>query len=174
MASAANAPDSQVQRSVSETARFYLESSSDYVPGDLITESQIDELQQYLRRTFGNSPATHRALLNQAIKDNAPLSRYFHREHGSQVLRRASEKLGGYAAIEVLSLNRQGRQILQKAVTTGSEAELVRKIERFQHIPSGDPTSLPKKGVPHQSKSIYTLEDFLDVAFSRTIEKSTP
>lgn len=170
---AENAPSSQLQV-IATTARYYLESGRNYQKGDLITESQIDELQQYLRRSFGNSPATHRGLLNRAVKDNAPLSRYFHREHGSQVLRRASEKLGGYAALEVLSLDRQGRQILQKALTTGTETELIAKIESFQQIRSEKPNGIPENGPPHQMKAIYTLEDFLEAASSKTNEKNTP
>ncbi len=162
---------SQQQKVVSETARLYLESNNGYQPGDLITESQIEELQHYLRKSLGKSPATHRGLLNRTLKDTAPLSRFFYREQGNQVLRSAAEKLGGYVKLEALSLEQKGRQALQRAISTGSEAEIVTMVEASRQNSSEKPTSEQKKTSPYHLRVIYTLEDFLEAAFAKSSEK---
>ncbi|QEG35620.1 hypothetical protein Pr1d_29220 [Bythopirellula goksoeyrii] len=161
-------PNPAQNQIIAKTARLYLESSGTYVPGDLITESQIEELQDYLRRSFGNSPATHRGLSNRALKDDAPLSRYFFREQANQVLRKAAEKLGGYGQLEVLSLNRQGRQVLQEAIATQSEAGIISRIDTSPQNMGSEAS-----GNPHQLKAIYTLEDFLEAAFPKSGEENS-
>lgn len=158
---------SQQQEVVSETARLYLESNNRYHPGDLITESQIEELQQYLRKSLGKSPATHRGLLNRTLKDTAPLSRFFYQESENRVLRLAAEKLGGYADLEALSLDHKGRQALQRAISTGSEAEIVTTVEASRQNSSEKPTRERKKTSPNHLRVIYTLDDFLEAAFSK-------
>jgi len=166
-------PSAAQDQIIAKTARFYFESSGTYAPGDLITESQIEELQDYLRRSFGNSPATHRGLTNRAIKDDAPLSKYFYREQANTVLRKAAEELGGYGQLEALSLNRQGRKVLQEAISTRSEAGIISRIEISRQNKDAEASGNPQSGSPHQPKAIYTLEDFLGAAFPKSGEENS-
>ncbi len=150
---------------IAASAKLYLESSSGYVAGDLITESQVEELQHYLLISHGKSPATHSGLLNRAIKDRAPLSRFFYSENGAETLRAAASKLGGYAEIEALAHHREGREALQKAVFNQSVADIVDLVEISRHATSKQDNH-EKNSDRHQLKTIYTLDEFLEAAFS--------
>ena len=73
-------------RKLAATVYRYFESSKSYHKGDLITRSQLAEMQSYLRKTNGHSPATHPRLLNRALADEARLVRYFYLEKNSEIL----------------------------------------------------------------------------------------
>ncbi|TWU27278.1 hypothetical protein [Bythopirellula polymerisocia] len=156
--------DSQQRRAISETARLYLESMTGYVPGGLVTESQIEELQQYLRLSLGASPATHRGLLHRTLKDTAPLCRFFYKEQGSEILSSASSQLGGYAEIEALSLSPQGREVLQRAIIDKSTAEIISMVEAKRQNPIAQADTKKSGSSSLRQQTIYTLDDYLETA----------
>ena len=140
---------SQQREAIAKIASLYLESIEGYLPGDIITESQVEELQHYLRVSHGVSPVTHRGLLHRALKDTAPLSRFFYREKGSEILRAAERKLGGYAEIEAISLRSQGRDAIQRAIAEQSAAEIVSFVEASRQSSADELDNEKKKALAH-------------------------
>ena len=149
---------------IAETARIYLEANGGYIAGDLLTESQIDELQAYLRLSQGNSPATHRDLLKRTLKDRAPLARFFYQKHGSQVLRSAAQELGGYAKLEALSLDSGGRAVLKRAISAGSAPAIVEAIAQDPQYSQTPPSEADQGEIVPRFSKIFTLQDFLEAS----------
>ena len=142
------------------TVHRYLESSKSYQRGDLVTQIQLAELQSYLRKTSGHSPATHPRLLKRALPDRAPLVRYFYVGGHKRFLRRVAEKAGGYAKLDFLSRSAAGRTKIDRALQVGNEESF---LELLGNV-------IPKASAK-QVQPIYTANDFL--AAVRNSSKTT-
>jgi hypothetical protein len=146
---------------LAETFELYLSSSSDYQKGDLLWRSQLEEFQEYLKRTGRCSEATHSKWLRRTLQDRSPLVLFFH-TGGRHVLRRAAKKMGGYAEMDLFSHTGQGKKIIQRAIETGSEAELVDALraQRAEAV---------QRGIAQQRPlPIYSAQDFLQSLTPRT------
>ena len=73
-------------KSLELTVRRYFAGMARYEEGDLISFTQVAELQQYLRKTTGHSAASHPSLLRQVLPDASRLSRLFYAKRGAKVL----------------------------------------------------------------------------------------
>ena len=73
-------------KSMRETVFRFFEGDRRYQRGDLIVQSQVAELQDYLRKTRGPIRATHPKLRKQVLSDNACLARAFYRLGGRELL----------------------------------------------------------------------------------------
>jgi len=107
-ASIAKDPASKPLSSLETTVNLYLSADAAYRPGDLLTQSHLEEIQVYLRRTQGNSAATHPKWRQRMLPDSAPLVKIFY-SGGGPILRKAAVKLDGYAKLDRLSRSGSNR-----------------------------------------------------------------
>lgn len=163
----ANSASIRMPIDLKATVDLYLSGDPDYLPGDLITNSHLGDIQVYLRRTQGNSLATHSKWRRRMLTDDAPLVRLFYAGNRS-VLRKAASELGGYAKLDQLSRSGSGRRILLRAIENKSAAELI------QYFSNEQPGTAAKQNGPEQKKSeenknahraltmrIYTVADYI-------------
>lgn len=147
-----------------ETIERHFDSMDGVQDGDLICQSQVDEVQQYLRRTQGHIPATHPRLFRRALPDLAPLVRFFYMDGGADVLREAAQQLHGYGQLHALSLTGAGRAEISTAIESKNPQLLIKLVTER----AVSPTS-PEQGdrQPHTANShIFTLQQFLEAALS--------
>lgn len=149
------------QASLAETARLYFSSNPEYHTGDLITTSQIEEFQEYLRKTRRKSPLSHPFLLKRALNDDAVLAQLFYSAGGARVLRSAAEDLGGYQKIEHLALHHEGRQLISRSISEHSSANIVAAIRAEEDAEKNNEVHVAKG-----TDRIYTVEDLLRTAFA--------
>jgi|GEM_PF-2889026 len=142
------------------TVNGYLAGDANYRAGDLITRSQIEELQLYLRRTQGSSLATHMRWRSRMLADRAPLVQIFY-AGGEPLLRKAAAKLGGYAKLDQLARSVKGRKILQQAVKNQSLEELEQALAAEEVKRAAKEPKEGKKRLTKPSNLIYTSQEFL-------------
>ncbi len=108
------------------------------------------------------------------LPDSAQLAKIFY-TNGTEVLRQASSKLGGYAQLDRLSRSIAGRKRIQAAIKNHSADELVRTLLAEQ---SKKAAELPKRGKKQASRArstkIYTVADFLAALDLAALESSQP
>lgn len=151
----------ELPKQLKSTVVRYLSADADYRPGDLITQSQLKEIQAYLRRTQGNSPATHPKWRKRMLPDKAHLASIFY-SGGGPVLRQAAAKLGGYGELDRLSKDVSGRRVLQDAIESNSPDKLIRALQA-----KGEKTKAQRSNQGNKppamvrSTRIYTAAEFL-------------
>jgi len=136
------------------TIQRYFTGQSGYQVGDLITRSQVEELQRYLRRTRRRGPASHPLILRRLLPDNCRLVKLFYARNGAQVLRAAAQKLGGYATLEALTRSTASYTQLVEAVNSRS----VDSVVKLAQIPETAKPEGKKKG---RKGVLYTVDEFL-------------
>lgn len=136
--------------------RFF-QSMGGYEDGDLISRSQVQDLQVFLRRTNRRGLVTHPRMLTPVLPDNSRLIRLFYAKNGAQVLREAAKKLGSYRELEELSRSSSGYDLLVKAVNRNNNADEVLEMafKRREEKQKGD------RKVPLKLR-VYTIEEFLE------------
>ena len=139
--------------------RFFAGMTS-YEEGDLIVQSQVEELQDYLRKTRGRSRATQPVLLKRVLADHSPLARLFYTPEGGPVLRSAAEKLGTYAGLDRLSRTSTGRRQLNEAIHDGNADRLVKILAEGNQSTHRTADDHPEH-VPRLKRRIYTVKQFL-------------
>jgi len=144
------------------TIRRYFEGQSGYHAGDLITRSQVAELQVYLRRTRNRGPASHPLLLQRMLPDSCRIAKLFYTKNGGNVLRNAAEKLGGYAVIEALTRSTDSYSQLVKAATSGS-VDAVVQLAESAGLEKTNETTFTAGKKKRRRKIIYTVDEFLSV-----------
>jgi hypothetical protein len=155
------------------TIHRYFASNSDYREGNLICRSQVEELQQYLRRTRGNIPAIHRRLLNRVLADEAPLTQFFYTKNGEAVLCAAANELAGYAKLEAAARMAAGRIQIKAAIQSNQSDALVEFVK--QEFPAKSRPNPSQQGQQAGQQAgqqqagtavarIYTLEQFIEAA----------
>jgi hypothetical protein len=151
---------------LSRTVVRYFEGQSQFIPGDLIVRSQVDELQDYLRKTRRASPATNPQLRKHVLVDHACLAKAFYGLGGDWLLREAARKLGGYGPLDQLCQSKAGREILTTAIRL-SDLEMLLDYLRKHELPPEpvrvSPVETDKKQVARKLSKIYTVEDLLKV-----------
>lgn len=145
------------------TVRRHFASGSDYDPRDLITRTQFEQFQRYLRRTQGNSPLTHPRLLKLFLADNARLSRLFYSAGGKQFFRPLAEQIG-YGPLDALCRTSAGLILVKNCFKAGDAAPIleairVRNTRSEQLIESVEPES---DGGASKEALLYTVEEFLE------------
>ena len=161
-------PDtSSDQPSLEMTVRRYFAEMAGYEEGDLIASSQVAELQQYLRKTRGHSPASHARMLHRVLPDASRLTRLFYAKRGASVLRDAAEKLQGYAALDRLSRTNAGYALLIKAIGTDSADQLVELLAVKSDVrPIAAASGNRQENIPRPTSHIYTVDEFLAAALA--------
>ena len=150
----------QVRQKYRQIVALYLTSGEGYAPGDIITRSQIEELQSYLRKSRQKNTITHPILLERSLPDNAPLSRIFHSSpEAANALRSAAAELGGFGKLDAFSLRQGGRETLLKASQAGDSQAVVELVARESEKIDGPASRLLRR------RDIYTAEDLIIVAF---------
>jgi len=142
------------------TIRRYFEGQSGYHAGDLITRSQVAELQVYLRRTRNRGSASHPLILGRMLPDSCRIAKLFYRKNGGNVLRGAAAKLGGYAAIEALTRSTDSYSQLVEAATSGS-VDAVVQLAESAGLGQTNETTVTAGKKKRRRKIIYTVDDFL-------------
>ncbi|NOY43598.1 MAG: hypothetical protein GXP26_17395 [Planctomycetes bacterium] len=152
-----------------ETVRRYFASIGGYHEGDLITRSQVEDLQLYLRRTRGHSAATHARILRRILPDDSRLVRLFYQKNGAELLRQAAVKNGGYEVFDRLSRSTAKYSQLVEATDRGSIEKLNRLTdeESQQQLAAREEKSGKNKGYVRLSR-IYTIEEYLAAIISPT------
>lgn len=144
-----------------ELAQFYFASDPGYHAGDLISQSQLEEFQTFLRKTRRYSKLTHVVLLKLTLSDDAPLVRLFHSQGGAGVFRTAAAELGSYAPIDRTTLREEGRVALREAVSADSPKAVLEAVAIYA------PQESEKPDARHLLKDrIYTVEDLINRVFS--------
>ncbi len=160
------------------TIRRYFASMGGYQEHDLITRSQVEELQGFLRKTGRRSLATHPKLLHRVLPDGSRLAKLFYSRNGANVLRAAAMQLGSYAKLEALTRTPAGHAKLTEAVSLQS-VEAVLELVAENHEPLQQPTAEKKLPVKVKAKTkprnfrVYTLSEFLNAALA-TPEATSP
>lgn len=151
-----------------ETIERYFSGMSDFQQGDLICQSQVEEVQRYLRKTQGHIPATHLRLLHRALRDEAPLVRFFYMDDGAAILREAARRLGGYGPLQALSLTGQGRLLIDTAINSKDPELLVTFVRQESSSASSSPSSeqAERQRRPRDGH-IYTMQQFIEASLSR-------
>ncbi len=162
-ASAAQSTNPQL----AETIERHFASMSDVREGGLICRSQVEEVQQYLRKTQGNIPASHRLLLNRVLADGAPLTKFFHAEHGEAVLCVAASKLAGYAELEAIARTAAGRNQIRAAIQSDQSDALVEFVKEELAAKSSQQGQQPGQPASKTAGArIYTVEQFIEAALA--------
>jgi len=154
------------------TIRRFFEGQGNYQAGDLITRSQVEELQGYLRKTGRRSPASHPVILRRFLPDRNRLCKVFYLKNGGKVLRAASLELGGYAEIEALARKTASYTQLVKAVRSG-QADTVVELVKSSVTGKDDETLKTEEKRKRLNRTIYTVDDFIKVVIA-TSEAKTP
>ena len=163
------AAEMELSTKLKSTIDRYLLASPNYRDGDLLTRSRMEELQDYLRRTKGNSLVTHSRWRQKMLPDRAPLAKLFF-SGGSKVLRAASDQLGSYAELDLLSRSKSGRKRLEDAIRANEPKELARFLlaNREKSVAGATNESEKHPSVPATAR-IYTIADLLaGLAASKT------
>lgn len=158
------------------TIRRYFAGMAGYHEGNLICQSQVEELQRYLRRTQGNIPAVQMLLLKRVLSDEAPLVRFFYTENGETVLGTVASKLAGYTELEAAARTAEGRIQIKKAITANQPdvlLEFLRQeftVNRRSNSSGSQATKgqLETKSADHR---IYTLDQFIEAALANPISE---
>jgi hypothetical protein len=157
---------------IEETAKRYFASAGGYQEGDLISQSQIQEFQDYLRKTRGHSPATHPRLLTRVLRDNSRLVRLFNRPNGADLLREAVAKGNGYGAFKNLTHSKTDFAKLTDAFDRGAVEDLIQMADqKSQQLTATTEVSDPKPKRHLKPSMIYTVADYL-TAVNAVLEKS--
>ena len=119
---------------LAETVYRFMAASGGIQPDDLIVQSDVQELQDFLRVTRHGRPLSSPLLARRILADRSPLSRLYHRQ-GGHALRAAAEALGSFAPLDQLASSGAGRKALQIAIDSGSVVELLRMIEDLDSQP---------------------------------------
>ncbi len=164
---------------LAQTIHRYFAGNSGYREGNLICRSQVEELQQYLRRTRGNIPAIHRRLLNRVLADEAPLTKFFYTKNGEAVLYAAANKLAGYAELEAAARMAEGRKQIRAAIQSNQSDALVEFVKQQFPVKSRPNPSQQGQQAGQQADQqagqqrartaiarIYTLEQFIEAALA--------
>jgi hypothetical protein len=168
-------PTADENQQVAETIERHFAGIVDYRKGHLICRSQVEELQQYLRRTRGNIPAAHGRLLIRILADNAPLTRIFHSEHGEKVLTAAAGQLGGYEKLASLARLAAGRTLIREAIRADQPDVLVDHVNReTAAIQSQQSKQAKPQGINPGMVRIYTVEQLIEVALATPDSVETP
>jgi len=173
----ASAEQSTVEQNqqLAQTIHRYFAGDSSYQEGHLICRSQVEELQQYLRRTHGNIPAIHRRLLNRVLADEAPLTKLFYTKQGEAVLCAAANKLAGYAELEAAARVEAGRKQIKAAIESNQSDALVEFVKQEFPVKSRPNPSQQGQQAGQQAGQqrtrtevtrIYTLEQFIEAALA--------
>ena len=158
--------EGQKDQKLADSIRRYFRSSGSHEAGDLIVRSQVEELQNYLRKTRGPIPASNARILKRVLPDSSQLARLFYRQSGAYVLRTAASRLGGYHVLDRLCNTREGLTKIRLAIGSGKSEDL-NAIASAEESPDGTVglgASDPVDGAAHRYSKIYTVEDFLQAA----------
>ena len=168
------ATTAQPSEQLKSTVHNYLSADSGYQRGDLITRSHLEDLQLYLRRTQGHSLATHLRWRKRMLPDTAPLAKIFYSE-GRPLLRKAAEKLGGYAALDRLSRSIAGQKTLQEAIKKNSTDLLYQTVaDEEKKLAANRKNAEDSRTKPSRKQRIYTAADYLSaLAAASTPKKET-
>jgi len=153
--------DSAKASNLEMTIRRFFSSQSDYEAGDLITRSQVMELQGYLRKTRRRGAASHPLILQRVLPDDCRFTKLFYSKNARDVLRAAAQKLGGYEDLKALTKSTDKYTQLVQTVNVGSVDAVVKLAESA----SKGRTTATKNGADKQRRSkriIYTVEEFLN------------
>ena len=151
---------------LAQTIRRHFLSSEGYVSGDLITRSEAQSLQEYLRKTRGPIPAAHPRLLKKLLPDIDQLVRLFHGKGGSRVLRSAAEQLGGYQELLSLSRSPEGKRLLREAIRNGQPHEVVEHVAQLRAAAQDESRTAGQEDRPARTSVIrvFTVEEFIQIA----------
>jgi len=150
-----------------ETVERYLSVDRNYERGALITKSHLDDLQSYLRRSYGHSIATHVKWQRRMLPDNSRLSQLFYAGGGRFILSKAASQLGGYAKLERLSISSEGRKILHEAIKNNATDVIIQHFEADKLVATAKIEAAPANGstnesvAPKRSTRIYTAADYV-------------
>jgi hypothetical protein len=164
-ASAVAVSNTESAENLRGTIERYFSSMEGYQPGDLISQSQVEELQLYLLRTQGRISATHPRLLHQVLPDEAPLIRSFYLDDGAEVLREAAKRLHGYDRLQALAHTVPGRAQISAAIGSKSPDLLVNSVK--QVLSSETRSNSPEQDerqVKSEDNHIFTLEQFIEAS----------
>ena len=164
----------EVDANLVETIRLFFTLDPEFRPGDLITRTQVEELQTYLRKTRREGPATEISLLARSLPESTPLVRFFYQDDGSELLRQAAKQLGGYEPIYKLCHMPQERLLVRKAILKSDLSALLAVVadttNDSPHLSEkGGPSSLslPTNDLDHGKSTtrlhrIFTVEELID------------
>lgn len=150
--------------SISRSVVRYFQSQQHHLSGDLIVRSQVAEIQAYLRKTRGASPATNPKLRKRVLADQNYLARIFYGSQGGRLLREAAIQLGGYGPLDQLCQLQSGRQVLTAAIRQQNLKMLVEYTQKHEPSPESTRASsvdVEKKQQTRKLGNIYTVEDLL-------------
>lgn len=142
----------------------YFRADPNYSPGDLLTREQLVELQMYLRRSRGNTLASHRKWRDYMLPEDAPLAGLFNGQNG-EILREAATRGGSYTVLDRLSRTIEGKQRIKAALDHKSSEELVALISEAETAQEKNAANKEDKYLSEkrtlQFRRIYTAEDFV-------------
>jgi hypothetical protein len=164
-------PTAAENQQLAETIERHFAGIVDFRKGHLICRSQVEELQQYLRRTRGHIPASHRRLLIRILADNAPLTTLYHGEHGEKVLTAAADQLGGYEELASLSRLAAGRTLIREAIQADQPDVLVDHVNRETAARDSQPG---KQANNPGIVRIYTVKQLIEAALAPPDSVETP
>lgn len=178
-----NAVEKAVPKNLGTTLDLYLSSDRSYASGNLITDSQLAEFQLYLRKTRGNSLATHSQWTERMVKDSDPLAQMFY-NGGSKILSEVAQKVGGYAKLERLTRSAVGRKTLQQAIAANLAQPILTAIAEHDKKLVTQPSSTKKAADTlavgtivskrAQARRIYTADDYVQAVVAAEQARSRP
>ena len=149
-----------VTQSHRDTVLRYFSSNQSYRVEDLLVQSQVSELQNYLRSTKGHSPSTHPKLLKRVLPDHSHLAKLFYQKRFKQKLRDLSKELDGYESLHRMCHTAAGSKQLENLLENGETARII--------LIAKDLIKKPKR---KRAPRIYTVGDFLDVSQKLSIRE---
>ncbi len=154
-----------------ETVRRHFASQRGYHEGDLITRSQIEELQGYLRSAFGHSAATHPRALRRILADDSRLASLFYKKNRGEILRALAAQNKGYEVFDRISRTTAGYARLTEAVDHAEVGVLNQladeESQKTLSAKSGNSETPVRRSKP---TPIYTVEEYL-AAFQSVVKK---
>ena len=145
------------------TIKRHFAATTGYQEGDLITRSQIEEVQTYLRKSLGHSVATHPRLLIRFLADEARLARIFYWKDGAEMLRTTVANGHSYEILDKLTFKKKSYDQFTRVVELQNLDELKQMIdEELKHQAALEVERQDRPKRRYKPPRIYTVEGYLE------------
>ena len=155
---------------IQQVVASHLRSNPDYVPGDLITQGDVEPIFNTLIEQ-GSPPADNESLYDAFLSDRDHLAKSLRTPEGRKFMRAVARLPNVFDRLERLSWSETGRQMLGELIETADGPKLLEKIltpegmakieESLRKDPRGGNFQLPTGKVHTADQLIDRLEESL-------------
>lgn len=163
-------PQPLTRAQIQQVVASHLRSNPDYVPGDLITQGDVEPIFNTLIEQ-GRPPADNESLYDAFLSDRDHLAKSLRTPEGRKFMRAVARLPNVFDRLERLSWSETGRQMLGELIASPDGPKLLEKIltpegmakieESLRKDPRGGNFQLPTGKVHTADQLIDRLEETL-------------